>query len=324
MTKLYQNIPLEGAECQNPIKEHSKFWNEGKWDNFVAPLLPEDCSDQTLVDMGCNAGLFLKLAKDRGYRHVVGIEKDSTPVKEGLRYRDSIGYDYKILKRVLGTNFGGDGNFDIRELPLADITIMSTFHYYVYINIWLKYLDSLRSKTRQVLLVSRPRMKRMHWRASSSLGELRNYFSEWAEVGYLDGVSGENDPSPRNLFTVVFESPLLERVPIDSIGMRKDDDDTMYMAIMDFAHQVAREGELDPFQSDYYRKWIDRKKGKWSTDFIREFVNNKYKMLVDIKENGMKEPIIVQGDGKISDGGHRWAVLKALGYKSVIVRRLKC
>jgi hypothetical protein len=322
MTKLYQNIPLEGVEWQNPIKEHSKFWNEGKWDNFVAPFLPEDCSDQTFVDMGCNAGLFLKLAKDAGYRNVIGVEKDTTPVNEGLRYRDSIGYDYKILKRTLGTDFGGEGTFNIDELPLADITIMSTFHYYIYINTWLKYLDRLRSKTRQVLLISRPRMKRLHWKAYSSLEELRNYFSEWNEVGYLDKVSSEGDPSPRSLFTVVFESPLLERVSMDSIGIREDSDNTMYVAIMDLAHKVAEEGELDPFQTDYYNKWVNRKKDKWSDSFIREFVTNKYKMLLDVKENGLKDPIIIQKDGKISDGGHRWAILKALNYKSVLVRRI--
>ena len=221
MPKLYQNIPLEGAEWQNPAKLDSKFWNEGKFDNFVNPLLPDDCTDQTFVDMGTNAGLFLKRAKDKGYRNVVGIEKDSTPVTEGLRYRDSIGYDYKLLKRCLGDNYGKKGDFNIDEMPMADITVMSTFHYYIYINIWLEYLDRLRSKTRQVLLISRPRMKRMHWRAYSSLEALQGYFSDWEQVGYLDGPPQEGDPHPRNLFTVLFESPLLERVPIDSISINK-------------------------------------------------------------------------------------------------------
>ena len=138
MVKLYQNIPLDGVEWQNSNRVNSKFWNEGKWDNFIAPLLPDDCTDQTFVEMGCNAGLFLKLAEDRGYRHMVGVEKDKTPVSEGLRYRDEIGYHYKIIKRTLGGKFGDHGDFDIDELPIADVTVMSTFHYYIEINSRLK------------------------------------------------------------------------------------------------------------------------------------------------------------------------------------------
>ena len=98
--KLYQNIKLDGVAPQNEKKNDSKFWNEGKWDNFVAPHIREDVRDQTFVEMGCNAGLFLKLAKDAGFRNVVGVEKDKTPVREGLRYRDSIGYNGVSLPRA--------------------------------------------------------------------------------------------------------------------------------------------------------------------------------------------------------------------------------
>ena len=322
VVKLYQNIPLAGTVSQNSNRENSKFWNEGKWNNFIAPLLPEDCTDQTFVEMGCNAGLFLKLAEDRGYRNVVGIEKDRTPVKEGLRYRDSIGYNYKILKRTLGGKFGENGNFNIDELPVADITVMSTFHYYIHINSWIKYLDRLKTKSIYCLLVSRPRMKRLHWMAYSSHEALKEYFADWEEVGLINPISRKGDPAPRVLFSVLFKQSILERILIDDIIIRDKVDDTMYLAMRNLAKQVINNRNIDPFMTDYYNAWEQRKKGRWSIKQIRKFVQDKFNMMIDVMDNGIKDPLIIQSDGKLSDGGHRLEILRALNYKSVIVRRL--
>lgn len=322
MVRLYQNIPLEGVSWQNANRVESKFWNEGKWDNFISPLLSDDCSDHTFVEMGCNAGLFLKLAEDRGYRNIVGVEKDRTPVNEGLRYRASIGYNYKIIKRTLGGKFGEDGDFDIDELPLADVTVMSTFHYYIGINAWIKYLDRLKSKSVYCLLVSRPRMKRLHWKAYSSLEALQGYFGGWEQAIFIDGVSQDGDPSPRNLFSVLFKSPVLERIPIDDIHIRESEDDSMYLAMKDLALIVSGDKHVNRFETEYYKKWVERKKGRWKQKTIDNFVSNKFELMMSIKENGQKEPLIINSDGKLSDGGHRLVILKALGYKSAVVRRI--
>ena len=320
--KLYQHIPMAGVEPQNPAKNESKFWNEGKFENFIAPHLPDDCTDQTFVEMGCDAGLFLKLAEDKGFRNVVGIEKNHTPVEKGLQYRDQIGYNYKILKRQLGDQFVGKGTFDIDELPVADYTLMSTFHYYIDINSWVKYLDRLRTKTRYVIMVSRPRMKRLHWKAYCSLDALRGYFKDWNEIGVIDGIPTEGDPSPRNLFSVIFESPELERIPIGDIDLRSSGgDNSMYLAMRGFAEQIGA-GDIDPFITDYYLRWAERKQGRWSTRTIRKFVKGKYDMMVSVRDNGLKDPIIIDQDNRLCDGGHRLAVLDALGYESVIVRRV--
>ena len=322
---LYQHLEVGGEAFSKPKPDRaqSRFWNEGKWQTFIDPLLPEDCTDQTFVEMGCNAGLFLKLAVDKGYRRVVGVEKDRTPVKEGLRYRDATGYDYEILKRKLGGSFGENGTFDIDELPVADLTLMSTFHYYIDINAWMKYLDVLKAKSCYVLLVSRPDLKEEHWRALASYAAVIGYFVDWQELGKVENISQADDPKPRDLYSVLFKSPLIRRVTIDEIDVRERPDDPMYVAMLDLAGRVAGGQDFDPFTTDYYRAWKERKVAKWSEKTLRTFVQMKADVMTDVRLTGLKDPLVVQRDGlKLCDGGHRLAMLEAMGYRSAIVREI--
>jgi glycosyltransferase involved in cell wall biosynthesis len=324
LPRLYQVLEVHGEPVSRPhgAKTASRFWNEGKWETFIAPLLPEDCADQTLVEMGTNAGLFLKLAKDRGYRQVVGIEKNKTPVAEGLKYRDALGYDYTLLKRSLGGKFGESGTFNIDELPVADVTIMSTFHYYIDINSWMKYLDRLAAKTCYALIVSRPELREKHWVAKASLAAVRDYFSDWQEVGLIQNVPKEGDSKPRDLYSVLFKSPLIRRIPMEALDIREKTTNSMHMAMVDLAGRLTEGEGFDLWETDYYKRWKERK-GKWSEKTLRRFVTLKANVMADVWADGLKDPIIVQREGlRLSDGGHRLVMLKALGYKSVIVREV--
>lgn len=312
LPNLYQVLKIGDKPFSrpNPTREQSQFWNEGKWETFVDPLLPEG---ETFVEMGANAGLFLKLARDKGFKRVVGIEKDNAPVREGLRYRDAIGYDYDLRKRTLGTNF------DIEDLPLADVTLLSTFHYYVDINAWMKYIDRLRTKTCYVVIVSRPELKEDRWLAKASLEAVRGYFHDWAEVGLIENVPKEGDSKPRDLYSIAFRSPTLSRVPIASINPRKIRGYHMHEAQLDLAQKILA-GDLDLFDSDYYKAWRRRKKGKWSERTTHQFTTLKADMMKDVMDNGLKDPILVDHGMQLCDGGHRLVMLKAMGHESVIMR----
>jgi hypothetical protein len=324
LPRTYQYLEVAGKPFTRTPTDRtgSRFWNEGKWENFVAPLLPKDCTDQTLIEMGCDAGLFLKMATDRGFRHVVGVEKNKTPYRAGLVYRDAIGYDYTLLKRKLGGEFGESGNFDIDELPLADVTLMSTFHYHLGINAWYKYLDRLVTKTCYALIVSNPKTKRFHWRVMGQLGYLQKYFAGWEQVHVIDDVPQEGDPKPRELFSVLFKSPHLRRVPIDDVTTRSG---ASYgtEAIQKLTERLAAgEENIDVTTTALYADWAKRK-SRWSARALRRFVQGKHDLAKSIIENGLKEPILVQKDTlKLSDGGHRLVILKTLGHRSVIVREL--
>lgn len=332
-TELYQYLEVAGQPFSKPRpdKKQSKFWNEGKWNTFIKPFLPKKPVDQTFVEMGCNAGLFLKLAEEHGFNRIIGIEKNQTPVAKGLEFRDTIGYKYNILKRKLGSQFHEEGSFDMDELPIADITLMSTFHYYVDINAWIKYVEKLRTKSCYVLIVSRPELElEAHWRARAELKYVRDrYFKDWKQTGLIENVSKKGDPKPRDLYSIMLKSPAIERIPMNVIDLRSSQvsANPMQRALNDLAQQIVADDLFDIFSTDFYRQWSERKKDKWSEKIIRKFVNMKADNMRSVMVDGLKDPILVEyipekDTTAIIDGGHRLAILKALGHKSVVVRKI--
>jgi glycosyltransferase involved in cell wall biosynthesis len=323
IAKVYQNVVIDGVDRgQNPDKRHSKFWNGGKWNNFVAPLLIGPAANETFVEMGCNSGLFLQLAKGAGYETVVGVDKSRSACKVGEEYRKVLGLDYRILHRTVGVNYDWD------EVPVADVTLLSTVHYYFDITDWLAYLDRLRWKTLYCLIVSRSVDPDAHWRPSGEMADIRNYFRDWTEVGAISDVSTKGDPSPRELWSLAFKSNLT-RMNIDDIYIKNERHGTwtqtykeMDGAKRELAELVSSKHRVDMEDTAYFKKWKERVKGqrRWTDKRVREFVGSKIKLMEDVRDNGLRDPIIVKLAGQICDGGHRLAILRAMGHKTAIVR----
>lgn len=321
LPNLYQVLTVDDKPFSRPRPERTEsiFWNEGRWRTFIEPLLPEDATDQTFVEMGCDAGLFLKLASNRGFRRVIGVEKNQTPVRLGREWRDLVDGDWMLLKRKLGSKFHEDGSFDLDELPLADVTLLSTMHYYVDINNWLKYTDSLRAKTCHVLIVSRPHLDYRHWEATADLPAVLSYFDGWDVAGIVEPPPTEGDPAPRELYSVLLKNPLIWRVPVAEIDVRKRD--RMFEAVAKLAARIAAGEDVEPLDTDFARLWAERKKGKWSDRTLGKFVRRKVNVMQGVARDGLMDPIVVDKDLRLCDGGHRLATVKALGCGSVIVRQ---
>ena len=329
--KVHQNIVIDGADLgDRATRKHSKFCNEGKWDNFVNPLLPNSCFDMTFVEMGCNAGLFLKMAKERGFHTVVGVDMVGTNCEAALKYRDSLGMDYKVLNRTLGnyivgTSKGGIAinpnsddyvEFDFDEIPVADVTLLANFHYHLDINTFLMYLDRLRIKTRYCIVVS-AKVRSAHWEANPDMNSLRVYFKEWEEVGSVYPLSTEGDPHPRTMFSMLFKSPVLGRVDVDTVYGRGGENSERDI---EFAETIRDSNSIDDVRELPFYKRQKSFRSKWSDEDVKSFVRGKVKLLYDVKENGMREPLLVRSDNMIIDGGHRLLMYKVLGRQGVIVR----
>jgi len=309
----YQHVPGEPMTERDRQEVGSKFWNKGKWDNFVAPFLPKDCEGMTLVDMGCNAGLFLEQAEQRGFQRVIGIDRNKEAMRKAIAYKERIGGKYELRRQYMQNCIEG--------LPMTDYTVLANSHYYFLIDSWLEYLDKLRTKSAYCIIVTAQKQRRFD-HASADLKDIRSYFAQWEEVGFIDELSLEGDPFPRRLWGLCFKNPILERVPIDSLTTGNNVQKGFYADLDKGKHYS---------ETRYWRilKPYRLKKG-WPLKRIERYVQIKVDLYKDMKKNGLLKPIVVtaydaphlEPQDRIIDGNHRYAIMKHLDHKSILIRRV--
>jgi hypothetical protein len=321
MRKWYQNVPVEGAVYEDPKRKDSKFWNEGKWRNFVEPLLPAVC--RTFIEIGCNAGLFLKLAQDEGAVQVIGIEGSSRVMRQAELFRESINGNYKLVLQQVGKNLALD------QLPLADVVLFSNTHYYFPVNDFAKLVDELRYKALYCIIVS-ARGKRRGGKAFYDLQSVRGYFRDWTEIGTVEGIETAGDPTPREgMYSVLFQGGLhslnlrvfYDRWRKDSIRSEKHRFHALPPALEEFFGKVFSEEEFDFEETLLYQYWRTREPRYPASTALKRLAQKKA-LAEDVQANGIRDPVYFDHRGNLIDGLHRMCIAKALGYEHILVRRL--
>jgi len=155
----------------------------------------------TFIEMGCNAGMFLKLAKAYGFKNVIGVEKDQSAYKTAKKY---LGDGYELINAELTEKF----DYDL--LPAADVIVLANFHYHVFLPAFMEFVNRMRRKARYVIVVS-TRVRTTRHFPNGRVDDIRHYFRHWEEVGYIPPLSSSGDPKPRTVWSLAFKSELVRR-----------------------------------------------------------------------------------------------------------------
>lgn len=309
MSKEFNNYQyVEGELMTDRDKKEvgSKFWNKGKWDNFVLPFLPinnDDCKEMVFVDMGCNAGLFLKLAEDKGFGKVIGIEHNVEVYKKAISYKEINNGNYEIRNQYMQKS--------LQELPLIDYVLLSNTHYYFSIEQWLNFVDRLQSQTCYCIIVTAHDKYGSLGKPSPLIADIRNYFKNWDEIGIIENISTKNDPMPRNLRSICFKNRLIERVQIDTVKNERIFQDDFYLQL---------DKGIPPLETNYYKWRLSIKSQRVREKTAQWGILKKVELYNNLKNNKLINPVIINSNNQILEGNHRHAILKHLGHKTIIVR----
>lgn len=319
--KWYQNVPVENAIFEDVKRKDSQFWNEGKWHNFIKPLLPE--SRGVFVEIGCNAGLFLKMAVDEGFRGAIGIESNRQIMDQAKRFRALNGITYNLLQMRIGV----DSVLD--HLPLSDVVLLANVHYYLPVTVFAKLVDRLKTRTLFCIVVS-AKAKRRSGNALYDLNSVRGYFRDWREMKVVEGLEVKDDPAPRvRMYGVSFKGSLdvydvettYNMWKKGTVWANRHKDTDFSVAIEEYFKKVLDDEDFIFEETLLYQYWVKNSPGA-SPEWIRKKLAGKRTLAEDVRTNGMKDPLYYDAKGKLLDGIHRLAIARELGYKHILVRRL--
>lgn len=305
MRETHQNIMLDGKDLGAPARVGSKFTNEGKWNTFISPLLPPG---EVFIEYGSNVGMFLKMAR-KNYETVIGIERERKDHEVALKYRGN--KDYRLINANIN-------NYDLYSLPLADVTLLSNFHYHQHIDEFRRLLDKLEARTCYLIIVSVEEPNR-HWRAQPHAVDIKHYMRHWKLVKQVPLQPMEGDPHPRPMFSFLYKSPKVERIPLDEIKVEGGFDSDSYKFGVEFVKEAL--ASEDYKKTRYYGIQNVHRHHKWPQERVDSFIEGKYQLVRNISKNGILEPLILDRNGYLVDGLHRYMTLRVLG-KDAIVRKM--
>ncbi len=72
-------------------------YHEWRWTELVEPLVPKDGEGRMLLDLGCNAGFYMRKAQKMGYK-TIGVEKDPDYISQAPKNLDIIKADVNYHK----------------------------------------------------------------------------------------------------------------------------------------------------------------------------------------------------------------------------------
>jgi len=294
----YQHLPNEPMTERHKEEVGSNFWDEGKFENYVKPFLKET---GTLVDMGCNRGLFLKLAEDMGFK-AIGVDSDPGAVKSGEEWRKKVGGTWRIIESKMEKV--------IDDLPVVDYTLFVNSAYYITVNDFLDYLDKLKYKTRYCIIVTAEKKHINRCWAAADIETIRSYFRCWEEVGYI-GSLPLTGAHARKMESICFKSDV-ELVPLDSLDPSNHVQDGFITELEKGTH----------YTKTRYFRIIKPYRKKWSDERLHNWFQARIKVYEDIKKRGLQVPIIIDKNDRILDGNHRMAIIKELGFDNIYVRQI--
>ncbi len=296
-------------------KLKSSFYGRGKWDTFIAPLLPEIDEQSVFIEAGCNAGLHLIYAKQAGFGRVVGFEPDETYLRQAQYVVSAEKHDDIRL-----ANMGvGGPEFDWEQLPCSDVTLLSCTTYFIDQATLEAYVQELAHRTVRCIIVSRNK-HRKNYTSKATPEAIRSLFKseDWQEVGSVESLPVAQDKQGKKLYSIAFESRYVRKVATQEIFEANRFHTSKVHTKL--ARKAARKG-IDGIAITKE----DQKEAHKGTRGRRLCRPRKVSILAaDMAANGQKTPITIRTeDSKIIRGNHRTIIAEYLGFQGLFVEMIQ-
>lgn len=292
----YQNAVINGV-AMPAQREHDT--SELRWQELIAPLVPMGGDGRLFLELGCNAGFYLRKARALGYR-AVGVEKEPAFVEQALLWEreEPAGVTIKAADML---------EYDI---PACHVALLAHVHY------WLesKELDDLlaRLRERSLFLIVQGKHRGESKIPPDRLQLLRRMAGDWLAI---------SQTRTKRHYAVLFRSPALFEMETNELytarlAIATDQEREFFVTFEAFVRKVLAGKPFDHNQTSF-AEYLRKQRLRY-----REMLMWAYARLVeDVRENGVQTPLAVYRDCyRVQNGHHRLVIAKVLGIRHLICR----
>ena len=268
-------------------------YHEWRWRNLVGPLVNKDGADRMLLDIGCNAGFYMKKTQMLGYK-TLGVEIDDDYISQAPKNLEITKADINYYKP-----------------HCAYLTLLLCVHYHQSAEQVEALLNNLLDSTAYMIVMGRNEMYRGRVKTYPDLQYITSKLKAWKINSTIKA---------RQFYSILVKNPFLEELGVEELYQTTynfvlglDGFDNFVPAFEEFVKRTLDDFDYDHSNSDLV-KYFKRRKIKYPLGYCWN-----YKVLInELKEHGIHTALRVKG--RIKDGFHRLIILRELGYKRVVCK----
>ena len=186
---IINNVPM-------PTRRGGRDSSEYRWNHFIEPLIEKEGKGRRFIELGSNAGFYLRKAKELGFE-AIGIENEPLYVAQAKYWEEKEPIGAKTIEMDLN-------NYVI---PVTHTVLLANIIYYLNPNQVSSLIYMLRKRALNVVVISRhERLSRIKY--SCEKNQIYEYFSGW-EV-----IEGGED---KRHWSIMFKNPRMIELDINRL-----------------------------------------------------------------------------------------------------------
>ena len=297
----YQEAVIKGIKM--PTKRTNDT-NENRWNSFIKPMfvykLPQEGDERLFIELGCNAGFYLRKAVDLGYR-AIGVENNSTYIGHAKYWEKQ---DPKGVSIV-------DSDLNLYKLPAAYVILLANVHYWLSPEELTTLVDKLSKSAIYVIVVGRNKSKTVH-KSACDKDSLKKSFCAWKSIKII--------PAEKH-YSALFKNPnLIEKDTEELFDCQPFIKSTRFLSSYTKLIEKVLTGEKVDYITDDYYKYILWRRFKKPELLWQKHCN----LIKNVAEYNIMVPINVGRNhdyNKLDDGNHRLIIANYLGIRKVICQK---
>ena len=291
--RWYQNAVINGMVMP---AQRRRDTSQRRWNTLIEPLIPPDGNGRRFLELGTNAGFYLRKAAEFGY--------DTWGVEKAERFLEQAKYWEAQEPRGVRVEYGDINDYDI---PANFITLFANVHYWQTPEQVDRIVERLRDNALHVIMVSRHHRSERHL-SDCTEPAIMEWFKDWELL---------DERRDSKFFSLIFKNPdLVEYDTINLFNIQPFTKSKKFLPAMREFVDLNISRRRYTYNHTKYWEYCKWRGWKPRVNYHRTL---RHKILM-MERDGITRPLLVRENGLMVDGNHRLITAEYLGIPRVICK----